>query len=150
MRFYVFIICLFCGVISGVFYDVLFVARSLVCGVDKREYTVKDKIFIICADLTYCAVFAAGFIFASVMFDFEELRFYMLLGCLLGAGLYLKSFHVIVAFCVKKVYIAVSTKKQKRIERSERTEEKPRRRRFNGKRNNINIHSRRRGNLHAG
>ncbi|MCI8369941.1 MAG: hypothetical protein HFE41_02035 [Clostridia bacterium] len=147
MRFYVFIICLFCGVISGVFYDVLFVARSLVCGVDKREYTVKDKIFIICADLTYCAVFAAGFIFASVMFDFEELRFYMLLGCLLGAGLYLKSFHVIVAFCVKKAYNKLVKNKENKVGRAK---EKPRRRSGNGKRNSFSGNSRSRNNLPAG
>lgn len=147
---FIFLTCLFCGVLSGTVYDVLYVARCVVCGIDKKGYTVKDKIFIIISDILYCLVFSAGFIFVSVMFDFTSLRLYMLFGCVVGVLIYLKSFHTIVAFCVKKVYNAVSTKKQKRIERSERTEEKPRRRRFNGKRNNINIHSRRRGNLHAG
>ncbi len=49
--------------------------------------------------------------FVSVMFEFEGLRLYMFLGCVLGALLYLKSFHIIVAFSVKKVYNRVTTKK---------------------------------------
>jgi len=70
MQFFIFLTCLFCGVISGIVYDVLYIARCIVCGVNKREYTAKDKIFIICADLLYCLIFAAGVIFVSVMFDF--------------------------------------------------------------------------------
>ena len=104
MRFFIFIVCLFCGIISGILYDVLFVARVFLCGADKRVYTVKDRIFIIAADILYCLTFAAGYIFTSVTFDFEGFRLYMLIGCGLGALLYLKSFHVIVAFSVKKVY----------------------------------------------
>ena len=102
-------VCIFCGIISGVLYDVLYIARACLCGVDKRSYTVKDKIFIVCADVLYCLVFCAGFIFTSVMFGFENVRFYMLLGCVAGAFLYLKSFHVIVAFSVKKAYNKFST-----------------------------------------
>ncbi len=52
------------------------------------------------------------FIFISVMFDFDRLRLYMILGCLLGALLYLKSFHVIVAFSVKKVYNGIISRKR--------------------------------------
>ena len=84
MAFFIFMVCLLCGILSGVVYDVLYIARCVLCGVDKQSYTVKDKIFIIAADILYCAVFAAGFIFISVMFDFYEIRAYMLIGCLLG------------------------------------------------------------------
>lgn len=117
MQFYIFLICLFCGVISGVVYDVLYVARSLLCGVNCEVYTVKDKIFTIICDILYCLVFAAGFIFVSVMFDFENLRFYMLLGCALGAFIYLKSFHIIVAFFVNKAYNIFITKRSSKIDR---------------------------------
>ena len=106
-------ICLFCGIVSGVVYDVLYIARAVLCGVDKSAYTVKDKIFIIAADILYCLVFAAGFIFTSVMFDFEGLRLYMLIGCVLGALIYLKSFHLIVAFFCKKVYNNFTKRKEK-------------------------------------
>lgn len=108
MQFFIFLTCLFCGVISGTVYDVLYIARCVVCGVEKSEYTAKDKIFIIISDILYCLIFAAGFIFVSVMFDFTALRLYMLLGCVLGALIYLKSFHTIVAFLIKK-FIMLST-----------------------------------------
>lgn len=114
MQIYIFIICLFCGVISGVVYDILYVARCSLCGIDKSVYSVKDKIFLVISDLLYCLIFAAGFIFVSVMFDFENLRLYMLLGCVLGAIIYLKSFHIIVAFFVRKVYNIVTLAKEKK------------------------------------
>ncbi|MDE7265787.1 MAG: hypothetical protein K2N52_05890, partial [Clostridia bacterium] len=98
MQIFIFITCVCCGVVSGIVYDVLYIARCAVCGVEKRAYTVKDKIFVIASDIIYTLVFAAMFIFTSVMFDFYELRLFMLLGCVLGAILYLKSFHVFVAF----------------------------------------------------
>ena len=117
MQIYIFIICLFCGVISGVVYDVLYIARCSLCGIDKSAYTVKDKIFLIICDLLYCLVFAAGFIFVSVIFDFENLRAYMLIGCVVGAIIYLKSFHIIVAIFVRKVYNIITNKKEHKVDR---------------------------------
>ena len=112
MQIYIFIICLFCGVISGIAYDILYIARCILCGIDKSNYTVKDRIFLIICDLLYCILFAAGFIFVSVLFDFENLRAYMLIGCALGALIYLKSFHLIVAFFVSRVYNVITAKKE--------------------------------------
>lgn len=114
MQIFIFITCACCGVLSGIVYDILYVARCAVCGVERRAYTVKDKIFIIVCDIVYTLVFAAMFIFTSVMFDFYELRLFMLLGCVLGAILYLKSFHVFVAFLTGKVYNKVTIKKLSR------------------------------------
>lgn len=114
MQFFIFLICLFCGLLSGVVYDVLYVARCILCGPHLFAYTVKDKIFLIICDIIYCLIFAAGFIFVSVMFGFGQLRLYMLLGCVLGAIIYLKSFHIIVAFFVEKVYNIISTRKERR------------------------------------
>lgn len=112
MQIFVFLTCAGCGALSGIVYDILYIARCAVCGVRKEAYTAKDRIFTIACDLLYCAVFAAAFIFTSVMFDFYELRLFMLFGCVLGAFLYLKSFHVIVAFSVKKVYNKITLKKR--------------------------------------
>lgn len=126
-------ICAFVGIVSGLFYDVLYVARISLCGADKGAYTVKDRIFIVAADILYCLAFAAGFIFTSVMFDFEGLRLYMLLGCLTGAVLYLKSFHEIVAFFVLKVYNKVRKYSENK---SGRSKEKPHSRGNRGKRSN--------------
>lgn len=147
MAFFIFIICMFCGILSGTVYDVFYVARAVCCGIDKQRYTVKDKIFIIISDLLYCITFAVGFIFTAVMFDFENLRFYMLLGCVLGAIVYLKSIHLIVAFFVKKVYNAYSIHKEKKVGR---TKEKPSGGSRHGKRYHINGNSRRGNNLSAG
>ena len=111
MALFVFITCTSLGVVSGIVYDVLYIARSAVCGINKQAFTVKDRIFTVVCDILYCLIFAVGFVFISVMFDFDYLRLYMLLACLLGAFLYLKSFHVIVAFLVKKVYNRLNLKK---------------------------------------
>ena len=111
MQIFIFITCCVCGILSGIVYDVLYIARCYVCGIHKQAYTVKDKIFTAVCDVVYCLIFAAAFVFVSVMFEFEGLRLYMFIGCVLGALLYLKSFHIIVAFSVKKVYNRVTIKK---------------------------------------
>ena len=53
MQAFILLICILCGAVSGILYDVLYVARVIVCGVDKRSYTVKDKIFTFFCDLIY-------------------------------------------------------------------------------------------------
>ena len=111
MQIFIFLTCVSCGIVSGIVYDILYIARCAVCGIHKRAYTVKDKIFTAVCDVLYCLIFAVGFVFISVMFEFDSLRLYMLLGCGLGALLYIKSFHVFVAFSVKKVYNRVTLKK---------------------------------------
>lgn len=111
MSIFIFITCACCGIVSGVVYDILYIARCAVCGIHKQAYTVKDKIFTAACDILYCLVFAAAFVFLSVMFDFNGLRLYMLLGGLIGIALYLKSFHIFVAFLVNKVYNRATSKK---------------------------------------
>ncbi len=152
MQIFIFIICLLCGVLSGVVYDVLYIARSLICGTNKKEYTVKDKIFIIACDVLYCLVFAAGFVFVSVLFDFDSLRIYMLIGCVLGAFVYLKSIHLIVAFLIKKVYNKLERKLNDVKSRKEKHGERkaqPHRSRRNGKRNIIGRSARRSAGVSA-
>ena len=128
MQIFIFIICMFCGILSGIVYDVLYVARCFVCGTDKSAYTVKDKIFLIAADVLYCLVFAAGFVFVSVMF------------------VYLKSFHIIVAFLINKAYNKFTKFKEKHVEKRKKN---PHVCRGDGKRHTFNLHSRRSGNLSA-
>lgn len=117
MDFYIFLICLFCGVVSGTVYDVLYAARIFVCGTDKGEYTVKDRFFIIICDILYCLIFCAAFIFISVTFGFYSFRAYTFAGCALGFLIYLKSIHQIVAFFLRKVYNNVNRLKVKMYER---------------------------------
>lgn len=111
MGVFIFITCTCCGIVSGVVYDVLYIARCLVCGIRKEVYTVKDKVFTAVTDIIYFIILAAAFVFTSVMFDFEGLRLYMLAACLIGALLYIKSFHVIVAFLFKKAYNRITLRK---------------------------------------
>ena len=92
------------GILSGIVYDILYIARCAVCGVHKQAYSVKDRIFTIVCDIVYCLFFGASYVFISVVFGFGNLRLFMILGCVLGAILYLKSFHLFVAFFVNKLY----------------------------------------------
>lgn len=112
MQIFIFLVCALCGVVSGVVYDVLYVARCIVCGVNGKKYTVKDKIFTFLCDVIYFIVFALMFIFTSVLFEFYQIRLFMLLGALFGAFIYIKSLHIIVAFFVKKVYNIINTKRK--------------------------------------
>lgn len=120
MQIFIFMTCMLCGVLSGIIYDVLFIARTFVCGVDKKKYTLKDKIFTVICDILYFAVFAAMFIFVSVLFEFYKIRLYMLIGSALGAIIYLKSLHLIIAFFIKKVYNKINITKNLRRKRHER------------------------------
>jgi hypothetical protein len=111
----------FCGIVSGAFYDVLYIARCAVCGVNKSVYTIKDKIFIFFCDLFYFVIFALGFIFMSNVFDFFEFRLFMLLACGVGAILYLKSLHILVAFFVNKVYNDITKRNKSKVKPSKET-----------------------------
>ncbi|MDE6790921.1 MAG: spore cortex biosynthesis protein YabQ [Clostridia bacterium] len=104
MQIFIFLTCALCGVISGVVYDILYIARAFVCGLDKAKFTLKDKIFTCICDLIYFIAFSAMFVFTSVCFEFYTIRLYMLIGCALGALIYLKSLHFIIAFLVRRVY----------------------------------------------
>lgn len=120
MQIFIFLTCALCGVCSGVVYDVLFIARAFVCGVDKAKFTIKDKIFTCVCDLIYFAVFAVMFVFTSVTFEFYSIRLYMLAGCAFGALIYLKSIHIFIAFLIKKVYNNLAKVKTGRGKRNER------------------------------
>lgn len=117
MQVFIFLTCVLCGVCSGVVYDVLYLARTFVCGPNKAKFTLKDKIFTCICDLIYFAVFAVMFVFISVTFEFYSIRLYMLAGCALGAIIYLKSLHIIIAFLIRKVYNSID-KVGKRKEKS--------------------------------
>lgn len=114
MQVFIFLTCVLCGVSSGLVYDVLYIARTFVCGLNKAKYTVKDKIFIVLCDLIYFIVLAAMFVFVSVCFEFYSIRLYMLIGCALGAIIYLKSLHLIIAFLIGKVYNKIIKAKPRR------------------------------------
>ncbi len=118
MQIFIFLTCALCGVISGVVYDILYIARAFVCGLDKAKFTLKDKIFTCLCDLIYFIAFSAMFVFTSVCFEFYTIRLYMLIGCALGALIYLKSLHFIIAFLVRRVYNKINKMKTVRGEKA--------------------------------
>ena len=105
-QLYQFLVCASCGIASGVIYDALYCLRTALRG---RAVTV------VC-DILFFLLLACGYLFLSLLFGFPDLRPYLLLGLLLGLLLYLKSFHEIVAFFVKKVYNKVTKEKQRKDE----------------------------------
>lgn len=140
MQVFVLLTCTLCGVVCGVVYDFFYLIRCAVCGIDKRAYTVKDIIFTAACDLLFFSVFAAAYIFTSVMFGFGGIRWYMIAGCAAGLILYLKSLHVIVAFSVKKVYNIVKSGKEAGNDRGKAQQTNRRR---HGKRNTVDSNTRR-------
>ena len=92
-QFYIFLVCVSCGIAGGVVYDMFYLHRTFV--------------------RVRAAEIAGMYLFVSLLFGLPDLRFYMFLGCLIGLLLYLKSFHRIVAFFAEKVYNRVKDKKQK-------------------------------------
>lgn len=110
MQIFIFLVCALCGAASGVIYDIFYIARVIVCGAESAAYTLKDKIFTAVCDILYFVALAAMFLFCSYLFDFYELRLYMLAATAAGALIYLKSLHIILAICIKKVYNKIKTK----------------------------------------
>ena len=102
--FYIFVVCVACGVVSGVAYDVLYILRHIFCARPfPRAMAWRTSVAAVC-DILYALSLSALFIFCSVYFSFPDIRLYMLLACLLGAVMYIKSLHIIVAFFVNKLY----------------------------------------------
>ena len=119
MEFYIFLTCLFSGIIGGVIYDVIYVVKVLMFGVEGGNAPTSDKgkknderkskkkvergagIFF---DVLFFILFSALSVFIGTLFSFPDFRAYMFIGNLLGLLLYLKSVHIIVAFFIKRVY----------------------------------------------
>lgn len=93
-QIYVFLGAVSYGVLLGVLYG-LFSAI---------KYFIKNKIFGVFLDVAFFVLFAAGYVFFSVKYNFPSLRPYMPLAALLGLWLYTKSFGIIVANISKKLY----------------------------------------------
>lgn len=93
-QFFTFLVCVACGVAGGVIYDFFYLLRVI----------FPARWVRISGDVLFCLLFGALYVFVTVMMGLTGLRLYTLLGCVGGLFLYLKSFHKIVAFFLKKVY----------------------------------------------
>lgn len=123
MQFKIFLACVSLGIASGLVYDVLYFLRCIVFGTDAAAYKRAGRICLAVADALYFAVFAAAFVFMSVALEFYEFRLYMAAGCAVGAIIYIKSFHIIVAFFVKKVYNKTADRVKRLFMRKNRRKE---------------------------
>lgn len=108
MQAFIMLVFTLCGAASGVVYDVLYVMRCVVCGVNARAYTVKDKLFTFACDVIFALAFSVVYIYACVCFDLYTFRLYTLLGAAVGFYIYLKSLHLCIAFLTKKVYNTIN------------------------------------------
>ncbi len=88
------VICLGIGVFSGIIYDIIFFFT---------EY-FDNKIINFIKDIVYFILTAFLFTFISTLANLGNFRFYMALLVSLGAYLYIKTFHKIIAKIYIKVY----------------------------------------------
>ena len=122
----IFLICLSCGVLSGVVYDFLYIIRralsgkSFACADDinasaankdagaprPKLRVARARAFIVTAvcDILYALALSLMFVCASVTFCFPDVRLYMFAAVALGFVLYIKSFHRTVAFFTNRLY----------------------------------------------
>lgn len=96
------------GAVSGVVYDLLYVVRAAAERAAGRRLPLRRTRFphIVTAvcDILYAAFLAAFFVCVSVYFSFPDARAYMFVAIFTGILLYIKSFHIMVAFFVNKLY----------------------------------------------
>lgn len=104
MQIKIFLICLACGVLSGAVYDFLYIIRRAVSGAPSQKSKKREFICTAVCDLLYVLALSAIFVAASVYFCFPYVRLYMFAAVLVGALLYIKSFHIMVAFLINKLY----------------------------------------------
>ena len=97
-QFYVFIACISFGGISGLMFS----------ATQTLKYYIKNKLIKVVLDVFVFIALAGGYVLYSHVLKFPNTRIYMLAGVFLGIVLYFKSFHIILAKYLKKLYNIVS------------------------------------------
>ncbi len=93
-QFYVFISCVAFGGMSGI----LFSFSELI------KLKINNDLIRIIPDFIAFIITTGLFIIYSHLLSFPNFRLYMILGSLLGIIIYFKSFHILLANCMKKLY----------------------------------------------
>ena len=119
-QIFVFIACVAFGGVSGIIYSFAYILK----------YPIKNKWLKILPDVVVSMPIAIAFVIYAHGLNFPNVREYMVIGVFLGLFLYFKSFHILLANCIEKIY---NIYKQKRIKRK------------NDRRKNKKINSRRHG-----
>ncbi len=102
-QIYIFFACVAFGGVSGLFFSTSIALKKI----------IKNKWLKILPDVVAFFVITPLYVLYSFCMRFSNLRVYMLLGVVIGIILYLKSFHIILAKFIKKVYNIFKYKKQK-------------------------------------
>ena len=93
-QFYVFLACISFGGVFGCFFSIISLVKKRI-----KAYPVK-----ILLDILFFLLLSGGYVVYSFCCNFPSLRGYMPIGVILGIFLYMKSFHLILAKCLKKTY----------------------------------------------
>ena len=102
-QLYIFLACLSFGAISGL----LFSLSALI------KCKIKNKIIRIFPDALVFFITTISYIIYSYFMEFPNLRIYMIFAVFLGLYLYMKSFDIILAKVVKKIYNIFTKRKTK-------------------------------------
>lgn len=105
-QIFIFLVCIYAGLLSGIIYDVIYLTKHFAGG----------KVLNIVLDIVFFVIFALIYIFVSLLFSFPAFRLYMFLAAQLGLFMYVKSFHVLIANGAKKLYNGLKKGKEKRRE----------------------------------
>ena len=99
-QIYVFIVCVAIGCLSGIFFSLSALLKS----------GVKSKCFRIIPDIFVFVALSVAYVFLAYSFGFPNLRAYMIVGVFVGIIGYFKSFHILLAKCLKKLYNIIRKK----------------------------------------
>lgn len=100
-QFYVFIACISIGYIGGNFFIVFMPLRKI----------SNNNIIKILIDLISFVALTILYIFLSFKFNFPSIRFYMIIGVLVGVYIYFESLYIPLAKLLKTVYNIIIKKR---------------------------------------
>jgi hypothetical protein len=99
-QLYIFLACICCGAIIGMFFSPYLFLRRF----------VKIKLLKIILDILYFVLSSFFYVCYSSKMKFPSIRFFMPFGVLFGLICYMKSFHIILAKILKKLYNLIDYK----------------------------------------
>ncbi len=102
-QIFIFITCIAFGVVGGAILSLF----SFV------KIKLKNSIVIFVVDLFSFIVITFLYVLFSLRMEFTDFRLYMTIGVFVGIAGYLKSFHIIVAKCLKKIYNIIEKRYRK-------------------------------------
>lgn len=103
-QIFVFIACVAFGGIGGILFSFSAGIKSF----------IKNRVLKCLPDLISMLILGAVFCLYSHFLNFPNLRTYMIAGVFIGNVLYFKSFHILLAKCVKKFYNIIEQKINRR------------------------------------